>query len=109
VYEVGSAWLEMPPVVREAILAIVRNSRKIPAIVERSENGSTCSRLEEDDPNTTRALSSSFANHLSGLFIIAHSDEAAMPQVPGIRPFEKCDLADQLRCDPATLLHFLCG
>ena len=28
-----------------------------------------------------------------------------MPQVPGIRPFDKCDLADQLRGDPAALLH----
>ena len=42
-------------------------------------------------------------------FVISHADESAMPQVPGIRPFNKSDLADQLRLDPAALVHFLCG
>ena len=32
-----------------------------------------------------------------------------MPQVPGIRPFDEGDLADQLRFDLAALVHFLCG
>ena len=32
-----------------------------------------------------------------------------MPQVPGIRPFEESDLADQFRCDLAALLHLLRG
>jgi hypothetical protein len=39
------------------------------------------------------------------LFIIAHGDEGAMPQVPGISPFEESDLADQFRCDPVAFLH----
>ena len=38
---------------------------------------------------------SSFANHLRRLFIIAHGDEGAMRQVPGVRPFDELDLADQ--------------
>ena len=59
-------------------------------------------------PDVTQGASS-FANHLRRLFIIAHGDEGAMPQVPGIRPFDECDLADQLRFDPAALVHFLCG
>ena len=37
------------------------------------------------------------------------ADEGAMPQVSGVRPFNECDLADQLRFDPAALFHFLCG
>ena len=32
-----------------------------------------------------------------------------MSQVSGIRPFDKRDLADQLRGDPAALRHFLCS
>ena len=32
-----------------------------------------------------------------------------MPQVPGIRPFDELDLADELRFDPTALVHFLCG
>jgi hypothetical protein len=36
-------------------------------------------------------------------------DEGAMPQVPGIRPFDECDLIDQFRFDPAALIHFLRG
>ena len=32
-----------------------------------------------------------------------------MTQVPCIRPFDECDLTNQFRFDPATLLHFLCG
>jgi hypothetical protein len=32
-----------------------------------------------------------------------------MPQVPGVRPFDEGDLADQFRGDPAALLHFLCS
>jgi hypothetical protein len=32
-----------------------------------------------------------------------------MTQVPGIRPFHECDLADQLRFDPTALVHFLCS
>jgi hypothetical protein len=30
-------------------------------------------------------------------------------QVPGIRPFDKDYLANQLRIDPAALFHFLGG
>ena len=48
---------------------------------------------------------SRFANHLRRPFIIAHGDEGAMPQVPGIRPFDECDLADQLRFDRAACLN----
>ena len=48
---------------------------------------------------------SSFANHLRRLFIIAHGDEGAMPQMPSIGPFNKRDLADQFRCDPAAFFH----
>jgi hypothetical protein len=36
----------------------------------------------------------SFANDLRSLFIIAHGDEGAMTQVPGISPFDECDLAN---------------
>ena len=54
-------------------------------------------------------MSSSFADYLRRPFIIAHSDEGAMPQVPGVRAFDESDLADQLRLDPAALVHFLCG
>jgi hypothetical protein len=32
-----------------------------------------------------------------------------MTQVPGIRPFDECDQADQFRRDPVALIHFLCG
>ena len=32
-----------------------------------------------------------------------------MPQVPGIRPFEESDLADQPGFDPSALFDFLCG
>ena len=32
-----------------------------------------------------------------------------MPEVPGIGPLHKFDLAYQLRLDPTTLLHFLRG
>jgi hypothetical protein len=53
--------------------------------------------------------SSSFANHLRRPLVIAPGDEGAMPQVPGTRPFDKRDLADQLRGDPAALRHFLCS
>ena len=28
-----------------------------------------------------------------------------MPQVPGIRPFDECDLADQFRFDPVAFFH----
>ena len=52
---------------------------------------------------TPSAGGSRFANHFLRLFIIAHGDEGAMPQVPGIRPFEKRHLADQVRFDPAKL------
>jgi hypothetical protein len=52
---------------------------------------------------------SSFANYLRRLLIVARGDEGAMPQVPGIRPFDECDLADQVRFDPAALTHFLCS
>ena len=48
---------------------------------------------------------SSFANYLRRLFIIAHGDEGAMPQVPGIGLFDKRDLADQFRCNPPAFLH----
>jgi hypothetical protein len=52
-------------------------------------------------------VTSSFANRLSRLLVIVHGDERAMPQVPGISPFDECDVADQFRRDPAALLHFL--
>jgi hypothetical protein len=54
-------------------------------------------------------VTSSFANHLRWLLIIAHGEEGAMSQMPGVRPFDKCHLADQLRLGPPTLLHFLRG
>jgi hypothetical protein len=54
----------------------------------------------------TRQGDSSFSNHLARLFIIAHGDEGAMPQVPGITPFDEGDLANQLGFDPVVLLHF---
>jgi hypothetical protein len=57
----------------------------------------------------TRQGDSSFSNHLARLFIIAHGDERAMPQMPGFSPFDECDLAYQLRFDPPALLHFLRG
>jgi hypothetical protein len=49
-----------------------------------------------------------FANNLRRPLVIAHGDEGAMPQMPGIGPFDVGDLANQLRFDPAALLHFLC-
>jgi hypothetical protein len=55
------------------------------------------------------SVDSSFTNHLRRLFIVTHSDEGAMPQVPGIRPFDESDLAYQLRFDPSALIHFFCG
>jgi hypothetical protein len=54
-------------------------------------------------------MSSSFANHLRRLFILAHGDKSAMPQVPAIRPFDESDLADEFGFDPAALIHFLRG
>jgi hypothetical protein len=39
----------------------------------------------------------------------AHGDKGAMPQVPGVCPFEECDLADELPFDPTAVLHFLCA
>jgi hypothetical protein len=80
-----------------AALSQPSKSLKPWASVATSANGSTCSRLEENDAQKTRATSSGFANHLGRLFIIAYGDEGAMPQVSGIRPFDECDLADQLR------------
>ncbi len=59
-------------------------------------------------PDVTQG-GSSFANHLRSLLVVAHGEEGAMTQVPGIRPFEESDLADQFRFDPAALRHFLCG
>ena len=53
--------------------------------------------------------SSSFTNHLRSLPVIAYSDEGAMAQVPAIRPLDESVLADELRSDPAALLHLLCG
>jgi hypothetical protein len=52
---------------------------------------------------------SSFANHLCSLLVIAHGNEGAMTQVPGIGPFDEGDLADQIRFYLPTLVHFLCG
>ena len=52
---------------------------------------------------------SSFANNLRGPLVIAHSDKGAMPQVSGVSPLDKSDLANQLRLDPAALVHFFCG
>jgi hypothetical protein len=46
---------------------------------------------------TNSSSLSSLANHLRSLLVIAHSDEGAMPQMPGIRPFDECDTAAQLR------------
>jgi hypothetical protein len=38
---------------------------------------------------------SSLTNNLRRLFVISHADEGAMPQVPGIRPLDESDLADE--------------
>jgi hypothetical protein len=61
---------------------------------------------KNSDFSGSRLVNSTFANHLSRPFIIAHRDEGAMSQVPGICPFDKRDLADQLRCNPAALAIF---
>jgi hypothetical protein len=58
---------------------------------------------------TNRSSLSSLANHLRSLLVLAHSDEGAMTQVPGVRPFYESDLAYQLWVDPAALFHFLSG
>jgi hypothetical protein len=55
------------------------------------------------------ANGASIPNYLRRLFVMAHSDEGAMTQVPSVRPFYESDLADQFRSDPVELLHFLCG
>jgi hypothetical protein len=39
--------------------------------------------------------------------VITHGDEGAMTQVPGVRPFDEGDLADELRFDSPALIHFL--
>jgi hypothetical protein len=52
---------------------------------------------------------SSFSNHLRRLLVIAQTDKSAMPQVPGVRPLDEGDLADELWFDPSAFLHFLCG
>ena len=36
---------------------------------------------------------STLANYFRSLLVIEHGDEGAMPQMPGICPFDKCDLA----------------
>jgi hypothetical protein len=40
-------------------------------------------------------------------FVIAHGDEAAMPQMTGIGPFNECHLANQVRFDPTALFQSL--
>jgi hypothetical protein len=56
-----------------------------------------------------RELLSSFPNDLGGRLVIAHRDEAGMPQMTGIGPFNKCHPANQVRCDPTTLFHLFRG
>jgi hypothetical protein len=55
------------------------------------------------------SISSSFADYLRRLSIIPHGDKGAMPQKLGVHPLYECDLANQLRFDPAAFFHFLCG
>jgi hypothetical protein len=50
-----------------------------------------------------------FREPLSRPFIIPQADEGAIIQVPGVRPFDESDLAEQLWFDPTAFLHFLCG
>jgi hypothetical protein len=50
-----------------------------------------------------------FLDHLRRLLVIAQTDKSAMPQVPGVRPLDEGDLADELWFDPSAFLHFLCG
>jgi hypothetical protein len=52
---------------------------------------------------------STLANYFRSLLVIAHGDEGAMSQMPGICPFDKCDLTDEFRFNPAAFFHFLCG
>src|SRR4051812_42966225 len=42
-----------------------------------------------------------------GLFVVAHPDEIAVPEMAGLRPLDECHLADELRFYPAALFHLL--
>jgi hypothetical protein len=74
-----------------------------------AKNGLSSAGWFAERKETNSSSLSSLANHLRSLPVIAHGDEGAMTQVPGVRPFYKSDLAYQLWVDPAALLHFLSG
>ena len=47
-----------------------------------------------------------FTNHRRRFLVVAQADEGAMTQVPGVRPFDECDSANQLRFARAVETHF---